>query len=225
MSKTAARLLQGLLGTATILVLHAGPASAAPMVVDVDALANSSTGGVGVSMLALTLGDQFTVVVSPLDLWNAGPLPRWSNANGLTGNLFATGTDESGELLGTQIGQAFPLWTQNGFTAPYGALVGRIGTSYLLLGTSFAGPAPATGTLELFYWDSNNSDNTEKISDHRHAYEQHGRAGALVARAPRLGARRARLPRPSSSLNRVSTGITGAAQAVPGSLRPKSSAR
>lgn len=162
MQTTASRLLRGFLGIAAALSLQAGVASAANF--DVYAQANSSSGGVGVATLALTLGDPFTVIVNPLDLWNAGPLPRWSNADGLTVNLYATGSDDSGQPLGTHIGQPFPLWTQNSFTAPYGSLVGRIGANYLLLGTNYAGLAPATGTLELFYWDSNNFDNTEHIS-------------------------------------------------------------
>jgi hypothetical protein len=130
----------------------------------VDAKNNSSTSGVGLNTVALNAGDFFTVTVSLTDLWNAGPLPRWSNADGLVANLLATGSDESGQPLNTLIGQNFGLHSQNSFSAPFGALVGRIGSSYLLLGTSFAGNAPVAGTLELFYWDSNNGDNTQFIT-------------------------------------------------------------
>jgi hypothetical protein len=129
----------------------------------VSASANSSSGGTGLSTVSLTAGQNFVVAVSPTDLWSAGALPRWSNADGLVTNLFATGTDDSGASAGTQIGSVFPLWTQSGFTAPYGALVGRIGTDYLLLGTSFNGFATTSGTLELFYWDSNSGDNSDSI--------------------------------------------------------------
>jgi hypothetical protein len=130
----------------------------------VKALQNSSSGGSGFdTLLDFSLGDMFTVNVNPNDLWNAGALPRWSNANGLIANLYATGSDESGQLAGTLIGTNFGIWTQDGFSAPYGSLVGKIGTTYLLLGTSFSGPAPATGRLILYYWDSYNSDNTNQL--------------------------------------------------------------
>ena len=137
------------------------PANAATYIVD--AFANSSTGGTGVSTLSLTAGQQFTVSVAADDLWNAGALPRWSNADGLTGNLFATGGDDSGEVAGTQIGTAFSNYSQGNLTAPYGTLVGRIGSVFQALGTSFNGPAWGNGTLELFYWDSNFGDNTQFV--------------------------------------------------------------
>ncbi len=112
----------------------------------------------------LSAGDMFTVSVAPTDLWNAGALPRWSNADGLIVNLYATGTDESGQAAGTLIGKPFGLWTQNGLSAPFGSLVGELSGTYFLLGTNFFGAAPATGTLKLYYWDSNNFDNTELLT-------------------------------------------------------------
>lgn len=137
-------------------------ASAASFIVR--ALENSSSGGTGVASLALSSGQNFSVSVNANDLWNAGALPRWSNADGLTGPLFATGSDDSGEAAGTQIGSNFGLWSQNGLNAPYGSLVGEIGGVYKLLGTSFNGPAWASGTLNLYYWDSNAGDNTQFIT-------------------------------------------------------------
>ncbi|MEO8296901.1 MAG: PEP-CTERM sorting domain-containing protein [Burkholderiales bacterium] len=132
---------------------------------DVYALANSSSGGIGLDTISLTAGQSFSVSADAGDLWNAGALPRWSNADGLTGNLFATGTDDSGEPATTLIGQAFGSWAQGNLTAPYGALVGQIDSGdYFLVGTSFTGTASATGTLKLYYWDSNNGDNTEFIT-------------------------------------------------------------
>ena len=130
----------------------------------VDAFANSSNGGSGVSTVSLTSGQNFTVTVALSDLWNAGELPRWSNADGLIVDLYATGLDDSGESSGTQIGTPFPLWTDLGLTAPYGSLVGEIGGIYQLIGSSFNGAAWATGTLNLYYWDSNNGDNTQFIT-------------------------------------------------------------
>ena len=143
-------------------VLAASVAHSATFVVS--AMGNSSTDGVGLSTIALTSGETFHVSVDPTDLWSAGPLPRWSNANGLTGNRFATGSDESGQPAGTLIGQDFGLWTQNGLSAPFGTLVGELNGVFKVLGTNFNGAAWNTGTLNLFYWDSNNFDNTGSIT-------------------------------------------------------------
>jgi hypothetical protein len=129
----------------------------------VNALSNSSSGGTGLASLSVNAGSRYTVSASLTDLWSAGALPRWSNANGLTGNTFATGTDESGEPAGTLIGADFGLHSQAGLSAPFGSLVGEIGGVYQLLGASFNGPAWGTGTLNLYYWDSNNGDNSGTI--------------------------------------------------------------
>lgn len=151
---------------ASILILglcFAGSVTAVPITVTVAAQANSSTGGVGVSVFPLTVGQNFSISASLTDLWNAGALPRWSNANGLISTLTATGSDESGAAAGTIIGSVFPLHTQGGLTAPFGALVGQINGVFQLLGASFTGPAWATGTLTLHYWDSNSGDNSDSI--------------------------------------------------------------
>lgn len=132
----------------------------------VDAYLNSSSGGTGLNTgISLTAGDLFTVTVDPLDLWNAGALPRWSNADGLDNDpLYATGSDESGQPAGTLIGgTSFGYWTQNGLTARYGSLVGEITGTYFLLGTNFSSSAPSSGNLKLYYWDANFHDNTEHI--------------------------------------------------------------
>jgi len=135
----------------------------------VDSLAHSSNSGAGTGLatVALDLGDVFSVTVGADDLWSAGALPRWSDANGLTHDLFATGSDESGEAAGTLIGTNFGLLSLGGFSAPYGSLVGQIGVgpgSYRLLGTSFTGSAWATGTLTLYYWDTFTADNTGSVA-------------------------------------------------------------
>jgi hypothetical protein len=134
--------------------------------VTVDARTNSSSGGVGLnSGVSLSAGQAFSVTVAATDLWSAGPLPRWSDASGLDGDLFATGSDESGQLAGTKIGQNFGLWSQHGLSAPYGALVGELNNIFFFIGTNFSGVAPGTGTdtLTLYYWDSNNGDNAGSI--------------------------------------------------------------
>jgi hypothetical protein len=155
--------IAGMVGIALLLVM--APFNANADSFSVYALANSSSNGTGLNTgLVLSAGEMFSVSVDPNDLWNAGPLPRWSNADGLVGNLYATGSDESGQAAGTLIGQDFGLWTQNNLSAPYGTLVGELSGTYFVLGTSFSGVAPASGTLKLYYWDSNNYDNTDKLA-------------------------------------------------------------
>jgi hypothetical protein len=159
------RLKPGLIGAGLLALstTFAVPAVAIPF--DVFAAANSSTGGSGANTISLAAGQSYSVSVNPSDLWNAGALPRWSNADGLIVNLFATGTDDSGFSAGTQIGAVFPLHTQGTLTAPFGALVGSIGGgAFFLIGTSFSSIAPTAGILQLFYWDENAGDNTEHIT-------------------------------------------------------------
>ena len=145
-----------------------GTSSARAVTVDVFAQANSSTGGAGaLTGVFLTLGQAFTVSAGLDDLWSAGELPRWSNADGLTADRFATGTDESGEAAGIKIGKDFGTWLPSPYTfnAPYGSLVGQIGAgAFFLVGTNFSGTATASGQLSLYYWDSNNEDNTGSIA-------------------------------------------------------------
>jgi hypothetical protein len=147
------------------LFLALATVSARAALFNVEALANSSSGsGVGLDTgITLSAGQAFSVTVNSNDLWSAGALPRWSNADGLTHNLFATGSDDSGEPSGTLIGIDFGLHTQHGLSAPFGTLVGELSGTFFVLGTSFSGAAPASGTLKLYYWDSNNSDNTGSV--------------------------------------------------------------
>ena len=149
-------------GTAIALALSAPAANAVSYTVD--AFANSSSGGTGLATFGVVTGQALAVTVAPGDLWNAGALPRWSNADGLTGPRFATGTDDSAQPVGTLIGVNFGTYTQGNLSAPYGTLVGQIGSVFQVLGTNFSGPAWGTGVLSLFYWDSNNGDNTQFIT-------------------------------------------------------------
>ena len=131
----------------------------------VEAQAHSSAAGVGLATIDLVAGQSFSVSVDPTDLWSAGALPRWSNADGLTGPLFATGADDSGQAAGVQIGANFGTHTQGNLSAAFGTLVGQIGAGdFFAIGTAFNGVASATGTLKLFYWDSNSGDNTEFVT-------------------------------------------------------------
>ena len=161
-----------LIGLATVLALSF-PMQSMATVVQVKALENSTTGGVGATVpLSFTVGDSFTVSVNLLDLWNSGDLPRWSNANGQQApDLLATGAadtngDNPGVAAGTVIGGGgFGNWSQGGLVAPFGTLVGAWDTSpstFFTIGTSFAGLA-AGSVLSLYYFDSNNSDNTGSI--------------------------------------------------------------
>lgn len=146
-----------------LLASIAAPASAASVVVF--AQANSRTSGVAaLPGLVLTSGQTFSVSSSTDDLWSAGPLPRYSDGDGLTANRFATPSDDSGQAPGTLIGSNFGLVTIDGFSAPYGSLVGRIGGAYQLIGANFSGSAWNTGALELYYWDTFSDDNFGSIT-------------------------------------------------------------
>lgn len=121
--------------------------------------------GTGLSTVSLAAGQSFSVSVDPSLLWAAGDELRWSNADGLVGDLFATGSDASGKAAGTQIGMSFGNLTQGSLAAPYGALVGQIGGGdFFLVGTSYSGQAASAGMLKLFYWDSGNADNIGSIT-------------------------------------------------------------
>lgn len=149
----------------TTLASMASVASAQTFVVK--AFENSTSGGVGMSTVFLNAGQSFSVSVGATDLWNAGALPRWSNADGLTGSLlYGSGTDAEVPVYanGTQIGGNFGMWTQNGLSAAYGTLVGQFGSgSFFSIGTNYAGVASAADTLKLFYFDSNNGDNSGSV--------------------------------------------------------------
>lgn len=154
--------------TLSALALATLSAAASASTFEVKAFDNSTSGGVGVATLALTAGQQFSVSVATDDLWNAGALPRWSNANGLNTDLYYTATTDTqvpAYTVGTWIGgNIYGTWTQNGLTAAYGTLVGQFGSgSFFSIGTSYTGYASATDTLKLFYFDSNYGDNSGSI--------------------------------------------------------------
>ncbi len=151
-------------GLPALALVMAGQASAAPFIVDALTHSINSGTGTGLSTIGLTVGQAFTVTSSTNDLWSSGALPRFSDANGLVANRFATAADDSGQPVGTLIGQDFGLPFFNGHSAPFGSLVGRIGGVYQTIGANFSGPAWNTGTLELFYWDSFSEDNAGSIT-------------------------------------------------------------
>ena len=162
--KTFRKLLAGSL----VALISSGVAVAGPSPsFEVFANANSTSGGVGLDTISLSAGQQFTVSVSPDDLWNAGSIPRWSNANGLVTNLYYdAGTDSqvTGASIGDLIGQSFGNHTQGGLSAPYGTLVGQIGDgNFFSIGTKYTGTAVSAGSLKLYYFDFNNGDNSGSI--------------------------------------------------------------
>jgi hypothetical protein len=143
---------------------------------EVDAMNHSYANGTGTGLdtsLFFTTGDLLSSSTSIFDLWSAGGLPRWSNADGLgvtaitdsSGNLFATVGDESGEAVGTLIGANFGLHTTTDGSFNFGTLVGRVGTgAYFKVGTFLDDyVVTSTGTLSLFYWDSNFADNADSV--------------------------------------------------------------
>ena len=84
----------------------------------------------------------FTVNL-PATLWHAGndiPFSRASDANGIPGNA------------------GYGVWTENGFTANYGALVGEAGSTFFLIGTHSV-LSGLSGDLKVGYWDSAYGDN------------------------------------------------------------------
>lgn len=151
-----------------ILIGFSGLSHAA--IYNLDVYANLTDGnGSGINF---NTGQSFTVSVANTDLWSGGPIPRWSNADGLIADLYATGSDESGKVSGTLIGTDFGMVERDGFSAPWGALVGGINGNFVLIGTHFSGTAWDTGELELFYWDANGpptgyngyGDNTDYVT-------------------------------------------------------------
>lgn len=160
--------MRKIMGLAVALALIAPlQAAATTTVYEVKALENSTSGGVGLAV-SVFAGQSFSVSADINDLWNAGPLPRWSNADGLNAVLLSTGLpdvngDDPAVTAGNKIGDVFVPWTQNGLTAPYGTLVGQWGSGeYFTVGTTYTGTA-VDNTLNLFYFDSNTGDNRGSI--------------------------------------------------------------
>lgn len=159
--------------TASILALALGALLTAPVAsadtgsFTVFAQGNSTSGGTGVATFNLLAGQSFSVSVAKDDFWNAGALPRWSNANGLSASFnYSAGMDAEIPVYtpGTQIGSDFGNHSQGGLAAPFGSLVGSIGGgNFFFIGTGYTATAATSGLLTLHYFDSNASDNTGSI--------------------------------------------------------------
>ncbi len=119
-------------------------ASASPVTVTVDAL--TSIGSWVDTGVTLSAGQTYNFsVVNPDTLWSAGsesPYSRDSTANGID-----------------PVASGYGQWTEYGFTANYGALVGEVGSTYFLIGTSLITSGLA-GDLKVGYWDSYYGDNS-----------------------------------------------------------------
>ena len=129
----------------------------------VDARTNSYQGGTALSTISLVAGQTFSISSSIDDLWLGGPGARWSDANGLIVNRYKTAADDAAGAVGSLIGRTYSPLTRDGFTAPYGSLVGQIGSTYMLLGANGTFTAPTSGVLNLFYWDNSMGNNSGSI--------------------------------------------------------------
>ena len=77
---------------------------------------------------------------------------------------------------------------------PFGTLVGAINGQFFAIGTTFAGVAPDSGNLLLYYWDSNFEDNTESVKAFvdAAAVPEPGSVGLLIVGAGLLAFARSR---------------------------------
>jgi PEP-CTERM motif len=83
-------------------------------------------------------------VIDPATIWSAGsdiPFSRDSTANGINPAFYG-------------------VWTMDGFTANYGALVGDAGGTLFLIGTGPTVLKGLSGELTVGYWDSYYPDNS-----------------------------------------------------------------
>jgi hypothetical protein len=129
-------------GLSIVVLALAMSASAAPtFFVYVDAELHTRAAPLATGIM-VNAGDALSIVCSVQDTWTMmeGDPGRECNADGLS---------------------TFPLLVRDGFSAQYGAMVGRIGATgpLFLVGTSYPGPANATGELFLMCWDSFYTDN------------------------------------------------------------------
>lgn len=117
----------------------------------VKAKENSISGGVGLNTkVSLQPGQMIHIAVDPNDTWRAGVSDRESNANGLSNPL----------------GGNYGLHTRGSQSFLFGALVGSLdgGKTFFSVGTHLTMTVLTAGTLMLYYWDSNNSDNSGTIT-------------------------------------------------------------
>jgi hypothetical protein len=125
---------------------------------NVRAMENSISGGTGLNTgLNLQPGQLLVITADPKDVWSAGAQDRTSNANG----------------LGNPLGGEYGLFTRGSQSFLYGSLVGSLdnGATFFGIGTYLTMTMLTSGTLKLYYWDSNNNDNTGQIRVFVSVYE------------------------------------------------------
>lgn len=132
----------------------AAPALAATVTLEVKAKEHSSTPGNGLATgVLVNAGDTLGITADPRDTWSLGgeePATRTFAADGLP--VVAPFTND------------YEPYTQDGLTALYGTLVGRIGTgAFFVVGSAFEETVAETGELFLYAWDSNDFDNSGSI--------------------------------------------------------------
>lgn len=123
----------------------------------VAAKANSVTGGAGAKPnITVKTGQLLVITVAASDTWSAGVADRTSNANGL-------GNPLGGQYGLHQIGNSKFL---------FGSLVGSLdgGKTFFGVGTYLAMTAVTSGELTLYYWDSNNGDNSGSVTANIQVY-------------------------------------------------------
>ena len=117
----------------------------------VAAKANSVSGGVGAKPnIAVKPGQLMVITASASDTWSAGTADRTSNANG----------------LGSPMGGQYGVHQRGDYKFLFGSLVGSFdgGKTYFSVGTYLAMTILMPGELTLYYWDSNNADNTGSVT-------------------------------------------------------------
>ncbi len=121
-------------------------------VFEVHAKQNSVSGGIPIdTKLSVSPGQILVISVDEKDTWSAGSGYRTSNANG----------------LGNPLGNDFGVFKKDNFAFLYGSLVGSTdnGMSFFPIGTELNMPIlTSNGVLLLYYWDSNNQDNSGSVS-------------------------------------------------------------
>ncbi|HEX4028640.1 MAG TPA: PEP-CTERM sorting domain-containing protein [Rhizomicrobium sp.] len=126
-------------------IAMAGAANAAAFTVE--ALSDSIASPLDTGLILNPALTYDFAVANPANIWSAGsnsPYSRDSTANGI-------------DPVASHYGQ----WTQNGFTANFGALVGfTTADGYFLIGTGPIDLSGLTGDLQLMYWDNNYPDNS-----------------------------------------------------------------
>lgn len=118
----------------------------------VKAKENSVSGGAPlVTGITVSKGQLLTISVPPDSKWSAGAADRESNANG----------------LGNPFGGNYGVFAKGPFSFFYGSLVGSLdeGKTFFAVGTRLEmSILIPSGRLLLYYWDSNNADNSGSVT-------------------------------------------------------------